>query len=48
MDKAQAEDIYAVAISMLTAALTSISGWDADKTQILKNDGGTLTWVEDA
>lgn len=35
------------AISGKQAVLTGVSGYDATKTKTLKNDKGTLKWVDD-
>lgn len=44
MDKAHADDIK----NMLTDVLAKIEGYDAEKTQVLKNVSGTLTWVNES
>ena len=44
MDKAHADDIR----NMLIEALVKIEGYDAEKTQVLKNVSGTLTWIEES
>ena len=36
-----------ISATQLTAFFTQISGYDATKTQTLKNVNGTLTWVDD-
>ena len=44
MDKAHANDIQ----SMLMHAMSAIPGYDAEKSQVLKNVNGTLTWVDES
>lgn len=44
IDKAHADDIK----KMIEELLAGISGYDAEKTQVLKNVSGTLTWVDEA
>lgn len=44
MDKAHADDIK----KMLTEVLAKVEGYDAKKTQVLKNVSGTLTWVDES
>lgn len=44
MDKAHADDIK----TMLTEVLAKVEGYDAEKTQVLKNVSGTLTWVDES
>ena len=44
MDKAHADDIK----KMLTDVLAKVEGYDAEKTQVLKNVSGTLTWVDES
>ena len=34
--------------NMLTEELAKIEGYNAEKTQVLKNVSGTLTWVEES
>lgn len=48
MDKAFVNDVKSVANAASTDVLTAITGYDASKTQILKNVEGTLTWVDEA
>lgn len=44
MDKAHTDDIK----NMLTDVLAKIEGYDAEKTQVLQNVSGTLTWVNES
>lgn len=44
MDKAHADDIKKMHIDVFA----KIEGYDAEKTQVLKNVNGTLTWVNDS
>lgn len=44
MDKTHADDIK----KMFTEVLARVKGYDAGKTQVLKNVSGTLTWVDDS
>ena len=44
MDKAHADDIKKI----IAEALAKVEGYDAEKTQVLKNVSGTLTWVNES
>lgn len=44
MDKAHSSDINI----LTTKVLTKIKGYDTEKTQVLKNISGTLTWVNES
>lgn len=41
MDKAHADDIRA----LIASILAEVKDYDAEKTQVLKNVNGELTWV---
>ena len=45
LNKKQSEDIAGKQAALMNA--TNVTGYDATKTQTLKNDKGTLKWVDD-